>query len=523
VKYYGGSGDDTIVGTDLDDEIYGNGGDDLIIGGGGNDLLSGGDGNDTIHGGANDDTIYGGTGENWLYGDDGNDTIYSQPTDFGFGLWINPVDHIDGGSGIDTLYLQRDFAQYHWSSLYLNISDPTKTATLQDGTTITGIESLHFFGGDESDIVIGGIGNNVLNGGGGSDSLTGGPRDDVLDGGPGADTMYGGGGNDYFYSIGTDPDWIDGGDGIDTARIDRSSATMAYNFMLHSNSQTPQDIGDGTTLVRVESIDFTGGSGDDILGGGIYSEYGNTLHGGGGNDQLYDGFGNDYLDGGDQHDTIHSYYGFDTIDGGNGNDTLILNRMGSKQNLHLDLTDPSTPQTIGDGGTQQTPHGNILLGTSVVNIENVIFSGGSGNDVVTGGEFSDTLYGMAGNDTLCGGTQSAGMGNIDRLDGGPGNDTLIGGPGADYFMFDDVANNLPQSVDHVVNFTVASDRGVQADKILLNDVAFTDLDPNMSASAFYAHVHEAQTAIFFTMGTCSPISMAPRSCCIQTSKSITKE
>src|SRR5262249_2260387 len=160
--------------------------------------------------------IYGGSGENWLFGDDGNDILYSMvPAGAAY-----QVDHIDGGSGIDTLYLQRDFAQYGWASLTLDLSNPKNTATFPAGTTITGIEDLRFWGGDESDIVTGGTSNNVLNGGGESDVLTGGPADDVIDGGPGADILNGGAGNDYFFSIGTDSDKIDGGDGIDTARID---------------------------------------------------------------------------------------------------------------------------------------------------------------------------------------------------------------------------------------------------------------------------------------------------------------
>jgi Ca2+-binding RTX toxin-like protein len=465
---------ENLVGTSFDDQIYGYGGDDVI------------------HGGDGDDSIDGGSGENWLFGDKGNDTIYSQ-VPLG-SAW--QVDHIDGGAGYNTLYLQRDFAQYGWSSLSLDLSDPSKTAKLQDGTTITGIESLTFYGGDETDIVTGGIGNNILCGGGGNDFLTGESLNDRLDGGAGADVLNGGRGDDDLISIGLDPDTIDGGEGIDTAEINRSMATTAYHFALNSNSQTSQDIGDGTTLIHVEKMFFWGGSGDDILKAG---SYGDTLHGGIGSDQLYDGPGSDYLDGGDHDDTIYSTFGgFDTIDGGSGNDTLVLRRILSTQNLHLDLTDPSTPQAIGDGGYQQSPHGNIPMGTTVVNVESVEFYGGVGDDVITGGRFSDTLYGYGGNDTLCGGTQSAGIGNVDRLDGGLGNDTLIGGPGADYFMFDSPL--VPANVDHIVNFNVASDRGIQADKILLDDEIFTDLKPNMSESAFDALVKETSNGDLYYEG-----------------------
>jgi Ca2+-binding RTX toxin-like protein len=42
----GGSGDDSITGSDAANTIYGGGGDDIIGGGGGTDLLDGGDGFD---------------------------------------------------------------------------------------------------------------------------------------------------------------------------------------------------------------------------------------------------------------------------------------------------------------------------------------------------------------------------------------------------------------------------------------------------------------------------------------------
>jgi Ca2+-binding RTX toxin-like protein len=141
-------------------------------------------------------------------------------------------------------------------------------------------------------------------------------------------------------------------------------------------------------------------------------------------------------------------------------------------NLQLDLTDPTIQQTIGDGGYQPTPHGNVPMGTTVVNVSNVEFRGGWGNDVVTGGKFDDSL------------------------NGGYGNDTLIGSPGTDYFLFDSHLDPMT-NVDHIQNFTVASAKGVPADKIWLNDIIFTDLFlENISSDkelemAFDAHIHEA--------------------------------
>jgi Ca2+-binding RTX toxin-like protein len=478
VKKYGTLGSENIVGTSTDDTIYGYGG------------------GDTVHGGAGNDVIYGGAGQNWLYGDTGNDTIFSVLVP-GVGY---PSDHIDGGADSDTLFLQRDFTQLGLGSLSLDLSDPNKTVGLQDGTTITGIENLIFRGGDESDIVTGGIGNNNLDGNGGSDTLKGGNVADVLDGGSGHDFLYGNGGDDWIVSI--DPDTIDGGAGIDTVFIYRDSATMSYNFALQPNSQTPQDIGDGTTLRHIEKLYFSAGSGNDHVTGGVYDD---TLEGGAGDDYLDGGKGNDYLNGGDHHDYIVSSdctvkntinpdigligdAGFDTIDGGNGNDQLFLGRLTSTENIQLNLTDPTLTQPIGDGGV--TPHG--LAGTTVVNIESVVFWGGSGNDIITGGRFSDKLFGGEGNDTLCGGTQIQGMANVDLVDGGWGNDKLIGGPGADHFIFD-TPLSAGYNVDTITNFAVANDRDIQEDQIWLSDTIFTELSPNMDENSFDQFIHESPT------------------------------
>jgi Ca2+-binding RTX toxin-like protein len=62
----GGSGNDTITGTN---------GVDQLLGGAGNDTLFGLGGTDTLRGGADDDSLNGGDGVDSLYGDDGVDTI----------------------------------------------------------------------------------------------------------------------------------------------------------------------------------------------------------------------------------------------------------------------------------------------------------------------------------------------------------------------------------------------------------------------------------------------------------------
>jgi Ca2+-binding RTX toxin-like protein len=100
----GGSGNDSLFGTDGNDRIQGLGGNDTLFGSEGVNNLQGGDGNDIIYGGSQRDTIFAGSGNDTIYasegnnavfGDSGNDTIYS-----GSGN-----DFIDGGIGNDTLFL----------------------------------------------------------------------------------------------------------------------------------------------------------------------------------------------------------------------------------------------------------------------------------------------------------------------------------------------------------------------------------------------------------------------------------
>jgi Ca2+-binding RTX toxin-like protein len=71
----GGSGNDTIIGTNFADDLRGGAGHDQLYGGDGEDMLIGGAGNDQLHGGDGDDVLVGGTGNDQLYGGAGADTF----------------------------------------------------------------------------------------------------------------------------------------------------------------------------------------------------------------------------------------------------------------------------------------------------------------------------------------------------------------------------------------------------------------------------------------------------------------
>ena len=83
----GGSGDDTVIGSDVPDNVWAGPGNDTIDGRGGGDYLNGeegadtirgGPGTDNIHGGLGNDRINGGTDYDYIYGDEGADTIDSR-------------------------------------------------------------------------------------------------------------------------------------------------------------------------------------------------------------------------------------------------------------------------------------------------------------------------------------------------------------------------------------------------------------------------------------------------------------
>ena len=67
-----------------------------------------------------------------------------------------------------------------------------------------------------------------LFGGGGGDLLDGGDDNDILVGGAGADRMLGGNGDDRFDAVDRDHDLLDGGDGEDSARVNRGD--RAHNI-----------------------------------------------------------------------------------------------------------------------------------------------------------------------------------------------------------------------------------------------------------------------------------------------------
>ncbi len=246
LSFSGGTGDDTIIGSNDADTIDGGDGNDQLFGGGGNDTIRGGLGDDLLNGQDGADSLLGNDGNDTIMGEDGNDVLVG-------GL---AADSLVGGAGNDTLRGEagNDF-------LNGNSGDDSLAA------------------GDGTDVVYGGSGNDTLDGGSSGDYLKGNSGNDKLLGDDGNDTIMGDAGNDT----------INGGDGDDVLTGGAGDDGIAGK--------------DGNDFINGEAGDDTlvGGEGDDIIFGGAGRD---IALGDEGNDRVKGNGGTDTLAGGEGDDTL---------------------------------------------------------------------------------------------------------------------------------------------------------------------------------------------------------------------------
>jgi Ca2+-binding RTX toxin-like protein len=407
-----GSGNDTIIGSQINNKINGSGGDDALTGGTGNDTLSGGNGADSLIGGPGNDRLRGqGSSLDILSGGPGDDII-------------------DGGTGYDHLFESADVSFTVTDNLLTGLGNDTlieiqlaqlfggSSANVIDGTAFSGRLFLNgsggsdtllggpgadrMFGGSGPDVILGGEGNDLLRGqGGNQDSLVGGPGDDKLSGGIGADILDGGSGDD----------WLRGESGNDTitggAGIDRLYEKADVDLTLTDSTMTG---GLGTNVLSgIESAYFKGGNSANTFDASGFSGK-TTLIGSGGDDRIIGGTADDLLVGRSGNDTISGGTGDDTLQGLRGDDTLI----GGEGNDLL------------DGGTQA----DALSGQA----GDDFLYGRSGDDSLVGGDGSDVLFGGDDDDVAVGDDgkdDTSSTKDDDTVDGGSGTDTVRGGGGLD--------------------------------------------------------------------------------------------
>lgn len=365
----------------------------VVTGGSGNDTLSG---IEHIHGGSQwDDILIGNAADNTIRGYYGNDII-------------------DGGTGIDTWYLDWSGASVTASLLSAAQNSVMGIVMTGDaaGDTVTNMENIY---ASYADSLYGNVVNNNLYGRGLIEGFAG--ADTIRGTGSLATASYANAGNSYLAS-----------QGITTAAGVGVTATLTTSF---SVGPAVVNSGDAANDTYSNINHLTGSAFSDTL---IGNSSANTLTGG------------------DGDDTLEGLGGSDTFLGGVGNDTVSF--VHSTAGVLLDLQNrgiyTATNDAAGDtySGIENVIGSNFndtIYGTSTDNI----LTGGLGDDLLNGeagfdtasyagasGSVSinltaNTVTGAAGNDTLISIEQVIGTGNGDTIVGSAGDDVIDGGAGAD--------------------------------------------------------------------------------------------
>jgi Ca2+-binding RTX toxin-like protein len=138
--------------------------------------------------------------------------ISSHPT------WTVNTIQITGGDGDDRVFVRPE------------VTKATNIFGGRGNDNLIGGNGVDYIRGEDGNDTIEGFGaNDYLIGGNGNDYMTGGYGDDYIAGEAGADKMYGQAGNDNLFAKGDgSADLVDGGDGWDTAWVDRAPVRIAY-------------------------------------------------------------------------------------------------------------------------------------------------------------------------------------------------------------------------------------------------------------------------------------------------------
>jgi Ca2+-binding RTX toxin-like protein len=392
--------------------------------------ITGTDGNDTLTGTDDDDVISPLRGVDTVRAGRGNDRINLILEQHGFG---NGTDLIDGGEGVDTLALS--FASFSSFNAY----------TLALGASISGTVGL----GNVVSTNISGIERITANLDTGRDTFE--------------LTLAASVSSDIFFDIDAGFAQFNSDDRLDIiatqaaqgVTITNTNGEYGASFGRFRGFEQFVFVGSafGDNVTAASSNDYgaslDGRGGDDQLTGGVGRDF---LSGGDGNDILRGGAGNDFIDGGVGADQLFGedgddYFVFasigtgDVVDGGNGNDVINFNFTNATSGSSIDLTNFWTNGTIaGVGATFSSIEGiagyegsdfddSFILGTTAPLPSGGSFyflNGRSGNDVIGGSNFADVLSGGDGNDQI---TANAGD---DSVNGGAGNDTIFAGDGNDY-------------------------------------------------------------------------------------------
>ena len=462
----GGTGRDTILGSQ---------GADMLLGGDGDDFVDGQQGNDTVLLGAGDDQFQcdPGDGSDTLEGQDGVDSMLF----FGANISEN-IDISANGSrvrfvrdianvtmdlgGVEQIEFRAlggadnivvgDLASTDVARIDLDLRGPAGGGDGEaDTITVNGTQGDDMFGaaGDAGGVQVSGlqaavniffqelandrltlnalggadrIDNSSLeadgiqltvNGGLGNDTLIGSEGSDLMSGGDGNDTILMGAGDDTFvWNPGDDNDTLEGQDGFDTMLF--NGANIAEEINISANGERVRFVRNIASVTMdlndLERIDFNALGGADVLvvndlSGTDVTEINFNLAafvGGGGGDL--------------QPDTV-------MVNGTSGDDVAqILGVAGGVSLFGL----AAQVNIFGAEAANDRLIVNALDGDDVVEssgleagVIGLLADGGNGNDILVGSDGNDTLLGSDGDDVLLGGP------GLDVLDGGPGDNILI--------------------------------------------------------------------------------------------------
>lgn len=449
---FGGTGDDTLVGTNGNDFIWGGsgndrvfalGGDDVAGGGLGDDVVSGDDGNDWVLGGGGDDSLYGGAGNDTVQGDGGDDFIMG-----GAGADIlsggKGNDTIVTGAGNDKIIFNRgdgqdrivDDATNLWQVVYTSGAWASGWSNQSNGT-ITGpggqiyFDGVKWYGRFYYDVMFqggtlyrytGNLATSAVNNG--SDTLQFGVGIDIQD-----LEITAGAGADWVIGIAKDENSVASFDSLDdkititniagqatpieTYVFAATGALDVTSYTVSAASQT-----DGNDIINLSTAAkawVTAMNGDDVVTTGAGAD---LISGGGGNDTIYAKAGNDVIWGGAGNDTIDGGAGADQIFGGDGLDIASYADATAAVTVSLDGSVTATGDAAGDVF-------NSIEGLQGSNFADTLV-GGSGDDLLIGGQGADTLKGGQGNDTYL---YNSGDGADTIDDAGGAADVLSLGPG----------------------------------------------------------------------------------------------
>jgi Ca2+-binding RTX toxin-like protein len=466
----GGSGNDTIIGSQGADRLLGGDGNDTVTGGRGNDtallgngndtfIWNPGDGSDTVEGEAGTATlVFNGANINERMDISANGQRARLSRDVGnIAMDLNGVEHIQVNAlgsadtitvndltGTDIKQVAVDLAGTPGSGQGDGAADSvTVNGTAGDDhitvvtsgasvvvnglaakVTIAGAE-----GANDSLTVIGLAGNDTINasalnpgqinltinGGAGNDTITGSRGNDFVIGGTGNDVALLGAGDDTFdWNPGDASDTVEGQAGTDTLRFNGANIDEKIDISANgSRARLTRDVGTVTMdLNGVEHIEVNARGGADTVTV-------NDLTGTNVNQVAIDLGAQPGSAGGDgAADTI-------VLNATNGDDVITV----TNNNGVVTVSGLPEAVTISNFEANDRIVINGLGGDDAIiasGLTGMLFTanGGDGDDVLIGSAGNDTLNGGNGDDVLIGGPGQ------DALDGGPGNNILIQDGGA---------------------------------------------------------------------------------------------